>query len=93
MQGITKSGFEYDIDDRVLKDWRFAAAMAKWNSKKSVEQLEGIQTVVEMLFGGFDSEKYNFFMNHIASQNDGFVPAQTVMSEINEIFENHKVKN
>ena len=67
--------------------------MAKWNSKKSVEQLEGIQTVVEMLFGGFDSEKYNNFMNHIASQNDGFVPAQTVMSEITEIFENNKVKN
>lgn len=89
MQGTTKSGFEFNIDDRILTDWRFTMALTKCQ-KEGMAQLEGCQDMVRMMLGEEGLEK---FMKHIADQNDGFVPANVVMSEIQEIFESKIPKN
>ena len=89
MQGKTKSGYKYEIDDRVLKDWRFVEAITEADKGKGVAQLEGARKMIHLMFG----EDYDRFMEHIANQNDGFVPAEAVMAEVKEIFENSTPKN
>lgn len=89
MQGETKSGFKYEIDDRVLKDWRFIEAITEADKGKGVAQLEGARKMIHLMFG----EDYDKFMDHISEQNEGFVPAEAVMAEVKEIFENSTPKN
>jgi hypothetical protein len=90
MQGTTKSGYQFEIDDRILSDWRFTLALTKCQSKKNpLDGLEGIQEMAQLLFG----DKYAEFMEFIASKNDGYVPAEVVMSEIQDIFESKIPKN
>jgi hypothetical protein len=90
MQGKTKSGFAYEIDDRILTDWRFTEAIAKCQHSEGMKQLEGAHEMVRLMFGADGFEK---FMNHIASQNDGFIPAEVVMAEVQDIFESKIPKN
>ena len=91
MQGITKSGFEYNIDERILTDWRFTTAAAKAGSGSDVEVLSAAQKMVEMMLG---EEQLNKLVDHIASQNDGFVPTDALMNTAKEIIEaNKKIKN
>lgn len=91
MQGITKNGFEYNIDERILSDWRFTSIAAKVEGGSTVEKIGAAQKMVEMIFG---EEQLNKLIDHIASQNDGFVPADEVMNTAKEIIEeNKKLKN
>ena len=85
MQGTTKSGYEFNIDNRILSDWRFVEALTKCQSKSSneFEKLAGIQTMAKLLFG----DKYDEYIKHIASKNDGFCPSEIIMGEITEIFQ------
>jgi len=90
MQGITKSGFKFEIDDRILKDWRFVSALTKCQqSKTEFGKLEGIMEMASLLFG----DRYDEYLKHIASKNDGFCDSQAIMEEIKEILESAKVKN
>jgi hypothetical protein len=91
MQGITKSGFEYNIDERILTDWRFTTAAVKAESGSTVEKVVAAQKMIEMMLG---EEQLNQLVEHIASQNDGFVPTDAIMNVAKEIIEdNKKVKN
>ena len=89
MQGETKSGFKYEIDDRVLKDWRFVEAITEADKGKGVAQLEGARKMIHLMFG----EDYDKFMEHLAAQNDGYVPSEAVMAEVKEILESNTPKN
>lgn len=89
MQGKTRSGFEYDIDDRILKDWRFINALTKCQNSEGIKQLEGMQEMVNLMFGN----KLEDFMKHIAEQNDGFVPSEAIMADVQDIFESKIPKN
>ena len=46
MQGITKSGFEYNIDERILTDWRFTSTAAKVESGSAIEKVGAAQKMV-----------------------------------------------
>ena len=84
MQGITKSGYRFEIDDRILKDWRFVTALTKCQtSKDEFSKLSGLQEMAKLLFG----DKFEDFMDFIASKNDGFCPSDVIMNEITEIFQ------
>lgn len=90
MQGTTRSGYKFDIDDRILKDWRFVAALTKCQKKSDqFDGLEGIMEMTKLLFG----KKYDEFINFIASKNDGYCPAEVIMSEVQDIFESAVPKN
>ena len=90
MQGITRSGFKFDIDNRILKDWRFVSALTKCQqSKTEFGKLEGIQEMVRLLFG----DKFEEYLAFVASKNDGFCDSDIIMEEIKEIFESANVKN
>lgn len=84
MQGITKSGYKFEIDDRILKDWRFVTALTKCQTEKDeFSKLSGLQEMAKLLFG----DKFEEFMDFIASKNDGYCPSEVVMNEITEIFQ------
>jgi hypothetical protein len=89
MQGTTKSGFNYSVDDRVLKDWRFTIALSKCRKGDAMTQLEGMHEMVHLVFG----DKYDEFMEHMASKCEGYIPTDAVMAEVNEIFESAVPKN
>jgi hypothetical protein len=90
MQGITRSGYQFDIDDRILSDWRFTVALTKCQKMKDqFEGLEGIQEMVRLLFGN----KYEDFLKFISDKNDGYVPAEVIMAEVQDIFESKIPKN
>lgn len=87
MQGITESGFEYNINDAVLRDWSFVKAMAeiKYLEESDSEEIDFINISAKLekiLFkdGGKAFEK------HIASLNDGFVPTDVLIKELFEII-------
>ena len=89
MQGTTKSGYVYDIDDRIFTDWRFTSALSQIQHKESTKQLDGMHKMVELLFG----DKFEEFMSHIAEQNDGFVPTEAIMADVQDILVNKIPKN
>lgn len=90
MQGITKSGFEYDIDDRILKDWRFTMALTRCQKGEGLEKLQGAQDMIELMLGKDGAQK---FIDHIAKQHDGYADSEVVLSEVKEILESKIPKN
>lgn len=90
MEGKTKTGFDFNIDDRILTDWRFTMALTKCQNGKGMEQLTGAQEMVSLMLG---EEGFNALMEHISKQNDGYVPAEAVMAEVKDIFESKIPKN
>lgn len=90
MQGKTSTGFKYDIDDRILTDWRFTMALSKCQKGKGMDQLAGAQEMVSLMLG---EDGLSDLMNHISEKNDGFVPAEAVMAEVKDIFESKIPKN
>ncbi|MBO7423206.1 MAG: hypothetical protein J6T99_07470 [Oscillospiraceae bacterium] len=87
----TKSGFEFAVDPRILTDWRFTMAVAKTQSGKDIEKLAGVEQMASLLLG---DEQYQKLLEHVAEQNQGFVPAEAVIAEMTEIMEAAKeVKN
>lgn len=89
MQGKTKNGYEYNIDDRILSDWRFVDALTECQNGEGMKQLEGARKMVRLMFG----KDYEKFMEFLAEKNEGFVPAEVVMAEITDIFESKIPKN
>lgn len=90
MQGKTRTGFEYNIDDRILTDWRFTMALTKCQNGKGMDQLSGAQEMVSLMLGEDGLER---MMKHISDNNEGYVPAEAVMAEVKDIFESKIPKN
>lgn len=87
MQGETKSGFKYNFDNRILTDWRFTNAVTETQTGKDLEKVSGANKMITLMLG---VDGYNELMEHIASKNDGFVPAEAVMAELADILESAK---
>ncbi len=79
----TRSGFECKVNERKLKDWRFAKALAKCDSGDESKVLDGLTFVVPFLLGEDGEES---LMKHVEDA-DGIVSTETVISEIRNIIE------
>lgn len=87
MQGKTKSGFKFDIDERILDDWYFLEAIAKAdNTENPSAMLAGTVELVNLMFG----ENKAKLMEHIKSKHDGFAPQEAVKEEILDVIEQSK---
>ena len=82
LEGKTKSGFKYAIDERVMDDWRLLKYVALSESKDPSEQVQGASNLVGLLLG----DKEEDLMKFIAKKNDGFIPAMAVTDIITEIL-------
>lgn len=91
MKITTKTGFKFDVDERVFSDYRFVDAIAEAsNPDDKVGELKGTTKLVDLVFG----DKKKAFMDHIAKKNDGFIPAEVVNNELQYVItEYNALKN
>ena len=82
MKGTTKSGFKFNIDERIIDDWRLLDAIAMAESDDPGEQIRGSRAVADLLLGK-DKES---LMQFLQKKHDGFVPAIEVTNTIAEII-------
>ena len=90
VKGTTKTGYKFELDDRILKDWRFIQALAKSQKGTDLEKLESANDLVNLVIGQKNIEK---FMSRIQKNNEGYIPIDAVMLEINGIIESIQAKN
>lgn len=90
---VTESGFECEVNEAILQDWRFTKAIAKADSKDESKQLQGYVEIVELLLGEAGEER---IMEHVRTK-DGIVPIKAVNAEvislIKKLKEEQAVKN
>lgn len=82
MKGTTKSGFKFNIDERIVEDWRLIEAIAMAESDDPGEQIKGTMSVAELLLG----KDKDALIKFIQGKNDGFAPAKEVSNTIAEII-------
>ena len=92
MNGVTKTGFEFEIDERKLSDYRLLSALGKVTSEDCPET-QKMSAIVEMTEFILGDEK-NALLEHVSSLNNGFCPIKAVEEEIGDIIiSSKKLKN
>ena len=86
MKGKTSSGFEFDVEEKALDDYRLVKDL------RAISKGDGglIVDVTERLLG-VDQEEA--LMKHVENLNDGKYSASAMVAEIRDIFEELKTKN
>lgn len=90
MKGKIKSGFEFNVDERMLDDWRVIDAIGMSESGDPSEKIAGTRMLADFILGE-DKER---LMDFIAEKNDGYVPMTAMIAAIAEIItESKELKN
>ena len=76
----TKSGFEVNINERRLKDWRYVKAAAKINGVNEADIIEAVTFAVPFLLGE-DGEAA--LMDYV--EEDGAVDSEKLLAEFLEV--------
>lgn len=82
IKGKTTSGFEFEINENIKKDYRFIRAYRKAHSNDEHEQIIGLDDLLTVTLGEDGAER---LMNFLA-EKDGTVPSDKVMEELAEII-------
>lgn len=83
IKGKTRTGFKFEIDERVTKDWRLLDAIGKASSSVLTDQISATSELIDLLLG---NEKIKL-MEHIQNNNDGFIPADALEAELFDIIQ------
>jgi len=86
VEGKTKSGFKFSIDERVLSDWRLISSISLAESDELTDRVKGITELVHLLLG----KNENALIEHIKKKNQGFVPTEAITSELANIISSAK---
>lgn len=86
MKGKTKSGFEFDVEETVLDDYRILKALNEVSDGNSGR----IVYVINKLLG---PEQEESLMAHVEELNDGKCSASGMAAELKDIFDGLKAKN
>lgn len=81
--GVTSSGFEFEVDERKINDFRYVELLAMAESKDASEMLRGLTSLPKFMLGEDGAKK---LMDKIAAENDGFIPQELVYEEITSII-------
>lgn len=91
MVGRLTDGFEVNVDEKILNDWRFTMCVAIINGGTDLEKVAAAGEMVKLLLG---KEGSQILMDHIAESNDGYVPAEEMMTAVTQLIDSCKeVKN
>ncbi len=88
--GKTPTGFEFEIDERILNDFRYVELLAMAESDDASEILKGVTMLPKFMLGDKGAKRLK---DKIASENDGFVPQELVYAEITAIIDVIKENN
>lgn len=90
IEGKTKSGFKYKIDERILDDWRLIEAVGDAESNDSSRVVRGMTNLLEILLG----DQADALKKHIADKNDGYIPKDIMLNTMIEIVKSsNELKN
>jgi len=88
IKGKTKSGFSYEINQKMLKDWEVVTLLDNLNRNKiSMQELNALFTLL-ISEEGFDELKA-----HVRETNEGIVDVNAMVAELKDILSNDKLKN
>ena len=82
MKITTKSGFKFDLDEKILNDWRFVEAIADGDSEDEHEKLRGTRMLVNLMFG----EEKNRLVEHLMNKNGGYAPVDAIRAEMESVL-------
>ena len=82
VNGTTKTGFNYTVNEDIRTDWRFVKALADADSSDASRQLSGATQMVTLLLGEAGEAE---LMKHVAN-DDGIVPTAKVIEEVKDIL-------
>lgn len=87
VEGKTKSGFKFKVNENIFRDWDFLTLSDTINNGNAT--MENVNKLISMVLGekGFDSLK-----DHIRKKL-GVADYDAVKNEFKEICENTKIKN
>lgn len=94
IKGVTSSGFKYEIDENIKKDWRFIQKLTKLkeledSDSKEVDFINIMADIEKLIF----ADNGKAFEKFIASKNDGHMPTDIVLKELIEIIRGDDTKN
>lgn len=82
IEGKTKTGFKFKVDERVLDDWRLITNIEMAESDNLSDKVKGVTALVHLLLGN-NEEK---LMEHISKKNNGFIPTEAIINELANII-------
>ncbi|QBX15871.1 hypothetical protein [Streptococcus equinus] len=83
IKGTTSSGFEFEIDEKQLKNYEFVELISEVDENELL-----MPKLLKMLLG----DQVKALKDHIRDE-DGIVPIEKMVQEIKDIFGNTQVKN
>lgn len=90
INGKTKSGYKFEIDERKLDEWDVFEAIADMTSGDSKRLINGTVNFVNIVFG----DKKQDLIQFIRNRNNGYCPQESMQALINEIIETaNELKN
>lgn len=84
VKGTTKSGFKFEIDERVIRDKGFLDVLIK--AKKATDEMEMFEVTNELYEFVLKGKGLAALEKHIRKNNDGFCDAEVLANEFNEIL-------
>ncbi len=85
INGKTKSGFRYSIDENVITDFEFLE-----NLENVMENGTGLSKTLIFLLG---EKQKNALVNYVRDKKTKRVPVKNLMKEVEDILSNPKLKN
>lgn len=82
LKGKTSTGFKFEVDERVLEDWRLITNIELAESADLTDKVKGVTALVHLLLGNNEPK----LMEHIAKKNDGFIPTEAIINELASII-------
>ncbi len=84
--GKTKTGFSFEVDEKMLDDWRLTKALVKMQDKNTVERFKGVDEALTLLLG----DKADDLMDHLIKKNKGYAPIEKLTAEVNDMLNSVK---
>ena len=80
--GKTKTGFEYSIDERIVKNYRYVRALAKLKKGDNAEKFLAFDQISTLMLG----DKVEDLITHVETLHDGYAPIEAIGAEVTEMM-------
>lgn len=90
IKGKTKSGIDFEINERIKEDARFLKYATQMQGNDPNKALDAMYKMFNLVFG--TEEAAEKFMDDIAQKNDGICDQETLVNEFKEIIESTEIK-
>ena len=78
----TKSGFEWDVNEKNMKDWDFVDALAKCVSDDELKILTGARSLMSIMLG---EDGIKALQDHVRD-DEGIADAEAMFREVTEMM-------